>query len=475
MSASTAASISAGEQTVCIGLVTDLARAMKNISFYDLAHPMVRTVLAGLHADLTAYLRERREFSVKFVSGYIVLQDVPLVAPHASLGNLLGACLRRQAESLVFRRGVTLEDLEQLVAVLAADPGGLAEEGGLARALEARGVERILAGRLASGSKRDWRWVHSTALDVLRGAAMGVRTGRPVDVTGVQKSVCEIVEDVLGDRSILYNLTSLKGMDEYTFIHALNICVLAGELGRQIRLDRQQLDELGIATLLHDVGKILVPLEILRKPGPLEEPEFQVMSRHPVDGSVLLAREPKLPEVVAVVSFEHHMRCDLSGYPRTRWPRSLHLYSMMACISDIYDALTTTRPYRPPLPPLRALELMQTECQAHVEPRLFRQFVTMLGPYPWGTLLGLPGGRLGVVTRPNAAAPDNPFARVLETECQPARAAEEEVPVRSLARQEGEFQVLDPVMLGLDLTAILHGLQAQGPASPAPGEGVAVN
>lgn len=460
MSASPGTTLSPREQAACNALVTNLARAMKNMSFYDVAHPVVRRVLSDLHADLTRYLADRREFSIKFISGYVVLQNVPLVAPHASLGNLLGACLRRRAESIVIRRGAALDELEHLIAVLSAEPEALEQEGGIDRALEVRGVERIMIGRLAGRQKRDWRWVHSTALDVLRGAAMGVRTGRSVDVTGVQKSVREIVEDVLGDRSILYNLTSLKGMDEYTFIHALNICVLAGELGRQIKLERQQLDDLGIATLLHDVGKILVPLEILRKPGPLDDAEFAVMSRHPVDGAVLLAREPKLPESAAVVSFEHHLRNDLSGYPKTSRPRALHLYSMMACIADIYDALTTMRPYRPPLPPLRALELMEKECQAHVEPRLFRHFVTMLGPYPWGTLLGFQDGRLAVVTRPNAAAPENPYARVIETESDPPRAVAEEVPVRHLCRQE-TFAVLDPVALGLDLTALLHGLHGQ--------------
>lgn len=449
------------EQVVCEGLVAELSRAMKNVSFYDVQHPVVRDVLAKLHADMAAYLTERREFVIKFISGYVVLQNQPLMTNKASIGNLLGACHRRNAESIVFRCGVTLEELEHLVSVLATGAGEVAKEGGVARALEARGVERIAVEQLGKKQPRNWRWVHSTALDVLRGTAMGVRTGRPVDIAGVQASVSDIVENVLGDRSILHNLTSLKGMDEYTFIHALNICVLAGELGRQIGLSRAHLDELGIATLLHDVGKILVPLEILRKPAALEEAEFATMSRHPVDGCIMLSREPRLPESAAVVAFEHHMHYDFSGYPRPRHPRRLHLFSLMASIADVYDALTTTRPYRPPLPPLRALEVMRSDCVGHLEPRLFRHFVTMLGPYPWGTLLGLPEGRFAVVTRPNAATPGNPSARVIEMEAGQPSIADSEVPIQELSHHTRHLEVLDPATVGIDLTVLLHGLHPE--------------
>jgi len=448
------------EQATGLALVVALARAMKNISFYDAAHRVVQDVLVGLHADLTGYLADHSQLSVRFVTGYLLIQDLPVVSPYAPVGNLLGACHRRRAESIVFRRGVALDELTSLVTALVTDPSELDKGGGINRVLEARGVEHITIGCRAETQNRDWRLVHSTALDVLRGAALGLRTGRPVDVAGVQGSAREVIENVLGDRSLLHHLTALRGADEYTFVHALNICVLSAELGRQMKLDRARLVELGMGALLHDVGKILVPLEILRKPGALDQTEFEVMSQHPADGAAMLLREAELPESSAVIAFEHHMRRDLSGYPKTARPRELHLYSLMACIADIYDALTTMRPYRPPLTPRRALEVMERECKAHVEPGLFRQFLAMLGPYPWGTLLGLPDGRLAVVTRPNAAVPEDPYARAINADAQPPTAAGTEVPVGHLAGPGGEITVLDPVDLGLDLTAVLHRVHA---------------
>jgi HD-GYP domain-containing protein (c-di-GMP phosphodiesterase class II) len=247
----------------------------------------------------------------------------------------------------------------------------------------------------------------------------------------------------------------MKGMDEYTFVHALHICILAIELGREIGLPRDRLEELGTATLLHDVGKIFVPLEILRKPAKLDEQEFAVISRHPIDGALVLTRESELPPVAAVVAFEHHIHLDHSGYPKMRFPRPLHMYSLMTSIVDVYDALTTMRPYRPPLPPQTAVQVMREQLASRLEPRLLARFLEMLGPYPWGTLLRINGDRLAVVTRPNPIAPDNPLIRIIDLR-DGGRVLEEEIPLRQIETRLESLEVVDPVALGMNLTALMH-------------------
>jgi len=433
-----------------------LARAMKNVVFYDASHPVVRDVLQEFLVDLNALLEERREFVIKLIDGYAVVDDRPIIGQHAALGNLVGACHRRKVETVAFQRGVRAYDVEGFVRLLAIDLDDIEQYGGMHQLMIRDSIQHITVERLSSRKKSDWRWMHACTIDALRSAAAGARTGRAMDVTGVRLSVREIVDDILGERSILYNLNSMKGMDEYTFIHALHICILAIELGRQVGLDATQLEELGVAALLHDVGKVFVPLEVLRKPNRLDEAEFAIMSRHPVDGAIVLAREPRVPEVAAVVAFEHHIHLDHSGYPRLRQPRRLHMYSLMTSISDVYDALITARPYRPPLPPLRAVEVMRTEYTTRLEPRLLTRFLAMLGPYPSGTLLALPDGRIAVVTRPNASAPENPFARVMQEELGRERLSHTEVPLSELADDPGGLAVLDPVALRIDLIALLH-------------------
>jgi HD-GYP domain-containing protein (c-di-GMP phosphodiesterase class II) len=262
----------------------------------------------------------------------------------------------------------------------------------------------------------------------------------------------------MGDPSILDHLIPLRGMDEYTFVHALHTCVLACELGRRIGLSRVEQEELGVSTLLHDVGKVFVPLGILRKPGALDAAEFAAMKRHPVDGAVVLARETRLPQASAVVAFEHHMHLDRSGYPEVTGPRQLHLYSMMTNITDVYDALTTTRPYRPAMSPHRALHLMRNEMVSHFEPRLLRHFMEALGPYPWGTLLKLSDGRLAVVSRRNVADMWNPYVRCVlgEGSAGRPRLMEEEVLLRLHCAEGENPEVLDPASLGLDVPLLLQ-------------------
>jgi len=446
-----------------------MARAMKNVSFYEVTHPVVNDVLKELAADLTPLLEDKPQLVTKFVDGYAVLQDRPIFSQQASIGNLVGACHRREIETIVLLRGVTEQELAHLVEVLAADPAEVNAAGGAAKALASRGVRHIAIERLVSWDEKDtagqryleWRWAYTSSLDVLRGAVAEVRTGRPLEVESVRASVRELVDDILGPGAILHNLNSMKNMDEYTFIHALHICVLTLELGRGLGLAREKLEELGLATLLHDVGKIFVPLAILRKPAALDEAEFAVMSRHPLDGALVLARQPELPEVAPVVAFEHHMHLDHSGYPRMTRPRALNMYSLMASIGDVYDALTTMRPYRAELPPHQALAVMREQYAEKLEPRLLARFLEILGPYPWGTVARLGDQRLALVTRPNPAAPENPFVRVIELENGEAKVREDEMPLLELTGGGGRIEVVDPVALGLNLTALLHG--AGGP------------
>ena len=438
--------------------IIDLARAMKNVSFYEIGHPVVQDALLGVCADLDELLGERAELVMKLVKGYLVVHDTPLVSQHASIGNLIGACHRRQVNSIVFQRGVTLKELEHLVGLLAAEPRDVEAAGGMSEELAARGVRRITIERLRSSPRTDWRWAHSGALDVMRGVAADVRRGHPLDVGSIKWSMHEIVDNVLGDHSIVYGLSSMKGMDEYTFIHALHLCILAVELGRQIGLDRERLEEIGICTLLHDVGKIFVPLEILRKPGALDDAEFAVMSRHPVHGAAVLAPDPGLPEAAPVVAFEHHVHIDCSGYPKLRRPRPLHMYSLMASIADVYDALTTNRPYRPALPPVRALDVIKEQYVGRMEPHLLWQFLLMLGPYPWGSLMRLGERRFALITRPVASEPDNPLARVIDLESGEPVLSDERRPLRELGEPEA-MEVVDPVDLGIDLARLVHHLQ----------------
>jgi len=441
-----------------------LARAMKNMAFFEVRHPIITEVLAQVVAELSSLLAHQLELSIRMVNGYVVIDGRPIVSPNVSLDNLVGACQRRGVGVIVFRRGVTAKDMEHLSVLLTSDPADLPKAGGVGEGLAALGVRRISVERLQAKSAREnWRATHAAILDVLRGAGASVRTGQRIDMGSVQHSVRSIVSNVLGAGSLLHNLNCMKEMDEYTFVHALHCCILGLEFGRHMGLPREQLEELGTCMLLHDVGKIFVPLEILRKPSGLDEGEFAVMARHPIDGAAALAREQGLPEAAPVVAFEHHMLADHSGYPKVSAPRPLLFYSLVTSLTDVYDALTSVRPYRPPLPPTRAIELMREHYGDRLDPRLLRCFLAMLGPYPTGSVLRLSHHRLAVVTAPNRAEPERPLARRLELGEDGRWALAEEAPLTELVTDPGAVEIVDPVELGID-PAMLTRIHDREPA-----------
>jgi len=187
--------------------------------------------------------------------------------------------------------------------------------------------------------------------------------------------------------------------------------------GESLGLNQDELRELGLAAMMHDVGKANVPNEVLRKPGKLDDTEWQAIQRHPVDGAAILLEHAELPPSAAVVAFEHHMKQDLSGYPRPKYGRDISLFSKIVALMDVYDALTTHRPYRPPMPPNVAVEEMKKMTDGALDARLVEWVSDMLGEYPPGACVQLDTGECGVVCKRDADVSDRPDVCVL-TEAQ---------------------------------------------------------
>ena len=389
-------------------VVNALTRAMKNVTFYPPEHPMVAEMI-GEAARAVERVVARAECLIKLIGGDVVVDDRPLFDATSSIGSLVGACHNRDIESILFLPGVRPSEVGELVRVLAADPQEVRDSSGAAAMLGRRGVTHVAVDALqalAPGTKREQslspvRETYAGALDIMRGAVRRARVGRPLNVEGAEHAVDRLVDVILREQSAMLGLVSVKNYDEYTFTHALHICILCLGLGRAIGLQHDKLRELGVAALLHDVGKVFVPLEILRKPDKLSPGEFAAIARHPIDGAVILFGQERAPAVAPVVAFEHHIQYNGAGYPQmpARW--ELNMYSLMVAIADVYDALTTERPYRPPLSPERALEIMHETEREQFEERLLGRFTEMLGKYPAGTLVRLSNGDLAVVARSN--------------------------------------------------------------------------
>jgi putative nucleotidyltransferase with HDIG domain len=195
----------------------------------------------------------------------------------------------------------------------------------------------------------------------------------------------------------LISIARLKTADDYTYMHSVAVCALMIALARELDLDEELGHRLGVAGLLHDLGKASVPLEILNKPGKLTDEEFRIMKSHPEKGAGLLQENPGVDELALDVVLCHHEKTDGSGYPGRFKNGEISLYARMGAVCDVYDAITSNRPYKSGWDPAESLRKMAEWANSHFDPAVFQAFVKSLGIYPVGSLVRLSSGRIGVV------------------------------------------------------------------------------
>ena len=228
------------------------------------------------------------------------------------------------------------------------------------------------------------------------------RMGKAVDVDNAHALVEEIAASVMRNPGALISLARLKTADDYTYMHSVAVCALMIALAAQLGLDEASTREAGIAGLLHDLGKATIDPLILNKPGKLTDAEFLSVMEHPVAGHQILLSAKGIGPIVLDVCRHHHEKMDGSGYPDHLSGDQISLYARMGAVCDVYDAITSNRPYKQGWCPAESLRKMQGWCKGRFDPVIFQAFVKSIGIYPVGTLVRLESGRLGVVTEQQA-------------------------------------------------------------------------
>jgi HD-GYP domain-containing protein (c-di-GMP phosphodiesterase class II) len=225
------------------------------------------------------------------------------------------------------------------------------------------------------------RRAYSGSVETLRDMEATIRSRAPLTMEQfgtLRIFTSAMLEQILQTPGLALRLASIKSYDEYTLHHSVNVAVIAIGLGVAIGLGEPILRELAMAGVLHDLGKIAVPLEILRKPGLLEEDEWRVMRRHPVLGADLLSRMPGSNRLPMIVAFEHHMRFDMKGYPFIREGWIQHPVSRLACMADVFDAMTSRRAYKKAIPTDNVRAYVRDEAGRTFDPRLVAVLDQML-------------------------------------------------------------------------------------------------
>jgi putative nucleotidyltransferase with HDIG domain len=396
-------------------LVRRLAATVRSAGLYSPSHPLVQRGVEAV-ARLCTSATEQTEGAVIGFIGDDVVVNAERLPKSAALGGFARDMREREIEKITLQRGVTREELRALVLELPQRQSTPP----LQVRLQRKGVSRIVIGRLSLDDEAPpatgmtaARQVYGTAVETAELLWRQAKAGDKPDPAAARKIIDSLARLVGGDRTSLLALTTLKKHDNYTFTHMVNVSVLSMALARSLNLDGALLREFGFAALMHDIGKVKTPREVLNKPESLSREEFEIMQRHVVDGAHILRRTPEMPALAPIVAFEHHLRQDLSGYPVGIAPRQLNLCTQVVSIADVYDALRSNRVYRQGLPSDRIKSIMGRKDDPAFNHKLLRRFINLIGLFPVGSLVRMQTDEIGVVAHEHPADPFRPQVRIV--------------------------------------------------------------
>lgn len=258
--------------------------------------------------------------------------------------------------------------------------------------------------------------VYQAAKTIVQNAMQDVRLGRAINVDAVKDVITDMTESVFRNPDALPSLSRLKQFDEYTFYHSVNTALLAMSLGRSLGFDRSMIHLAGVGTLLHDIGKMKVPLEILNKPGRFEPHEMEIIKQHVLRGVEVLSNQTGLGDTYIQPALEHHERVNGDGYPHKRAHQDISQVGLITAVVDIYDAMTSDRCYHKGKPAHEVLQLLyRLSLEGHLDPTLVQRFIQVVGVYPVGSVVEFNTGETGIVKRINHDAPLAPVVLFVKT------------------------------------------------------------
>ncbi len=245
------------------------------------------------------------------------------------------------------------------------------------------------------------RIVQQEAHTIIREVMQDVRLGKNVESEKVKYVVSRMIESIFRNRDALASLTRIKEYDDYTFVHSINVCILCLTLGRHLNVHPEELQQIGIGALLHDAGKMKVPLQILNKPGRVTEEEFFEIKKHPLYSVEVLEKAGGIPEASKQIALQHHERYNGRGYPYNLQGEDISKFGQISAIVDVYDAITSDRVYKKALSSYEGMQKIYEWAKIDFNQTLVERFIQCMGIYPVGTFTLLDTGEMGIVSSIN--------------------------------------------------------------------------
>jgi putative nucleotidyltransferase with HDIG domain len=396
-------------------LLRRVAASLRSAQLYSPGHPIIGRNLESLSAALQMMHGLQPTVTIGLVGEEVIVDDMPMAR-----ADMLGPFVRRLQQAGVERitidRGVTLEEITEFLAAITTIDARQGDAAATFPAIAHIRVGRVTVDQRVEGSLTDMATIkrlYSDAVSVAGDVWDSAQTEGHPDATAARSMIDGLAQAVAQNRTALLALTTLKNYDNYTFTHMVNVSILTMGQARGLGIDGSLLREFGLAALMHDIGKVRTPLDILNKPDKLTDEEFVIMKRHVVDGAEILRMTPDVPALAPVVAFEHHLRVDASGYPAGVTRSSLNIGTMLCSIADVYDAMRSQRHYQKAFPTDRILAVLKRNDGTQFDQHLVRRFVQLIGIYPAGNLVRLNTGEVAVVMNVYAPDPYRPHVRVL--------------------------------------------------------------
>ena len=365
--------------------IRHLLSAVAAAGLYGMEHQQVARLTEVAHLSLTRVLSLRPDIAMLEVDGELIIDSVPL--PFSTVIDRFAQYLRENSIGhLRFLTGVPRAELDLLISAMAHQPG----------TPDLGSTDHIRVGRVEmpelgeeSGSLGaddvgiDTRHVTLNELPSLELSRLtevfeAVKRKERLKPSGIAETVTELVEAFKREGESILVLAALREQDEYNFTHAANVCILTMAQATSLGIQGQLLNDICMAAMLHDIGKMFVPEDILTKEGKLTAEEFALMKTHPVKGGRYLQETSGVPRLAAIVAYEHHMRDDLSGYPAAPPGWKLNLATQLTAIADLFDAMRTRRSYQEPHPPHEIVNLLLSKAGPEFNPLLVRNFINLM-------------------------------------------------------------------------------------------------
>jgi HD-GYP domain-containing protein (c-di-GMP phosphodiesterase class II) len=408
--------------------------ALRSLKLYPLENAQVQKTLDDLCGAAQAVLDREREIELRVAGEFLFVNSTRLrldLDNYASFSHVLGMLAAAGAGLVRAEGGADRREWTAFLSLLLAGASRSTERGRvfeLQAKLAEAGVTHIAveppveterSEEDQQRAKERAKQTYQRSVAVTKEVINSVRMGRTASVKKVKRVVQTIVDQVLADETSLIGLSTLRDYDDYTFTHSVNVCIFSVALGKKLGLSKLQLCDLGMAALLHDVGKSRVPLELLHKEGSLSDEDWRVMQAHPWLGVLTLfglRGYGEVPYRSMIAAYEHHMKRDLTGYPKCVRPRTPSIFSQIIAVADGFDAATTGRVYDTvPMQPDSVLHTMLTNPRRGLDQVVVKAFINLLGVYPVGTMVILDTYELALVVsaNPDTTEIHRPVVRVI--------------------------------------------------------------